>query len=101
MNNASQGQSVGMSKAKRCILLFTMQQDWDTRSVGSISWYPFSPWHNPSELGSAHGLSKALLQVVKVVQVVFHIQQGSQLAALSIKSPPPSAKSVDKSWKST
>ena len=77
MNNASQGQSAGMSKAKR-----------------SISWHPFSPWQNPSELGSAHGLSKALLQVVKVVQVVFHIQQGPQLAVLSIKSPPLSVKKV-------
>ncbi|MED9907413.1 MAG: hypothetical protein UFP31_10075, partial [Prevotella sp.] len=37
----------GMSKAKR-----------------SISWHPFSPWQNSSELGSAHGLSKALYFVV-------------------------------------
>ena len=26
----------------------------------SISWYPFSPWQSSSELGFAHGLSKAL-----------------------------------------
>ena len=59
MNNASQGQSAGMSKAKR-----------------SISWHTFSPWQNSSALGSAHGLSKALLQVVKVVQVVFSYSTG-------------------------
>ena len=45
------------------------------KRVGSISWYPFSPWLNSSELGSAHGLSKALLLVVKVVFVVFPHQQ--------------------------
>ncbi len=39
----------------------------------SISWHSFSPWHNLSELGSAHGLPKALYLVVKVVQVVFHV----------------------------
>ncbi len=41
------------------------------KRVGSISWYPFSPWQSSSELGSTHGLSKALLLVVKVVFVVF------------------------------
>ena len=45
------------------------------KRVGSILWYPFSPWQNSSELGSAHGLSKALLLVVKVVFVVFPHQQ--------------------------
>ena len=41
--------------------------------TGSIPWYPFSPWQNSSELGFAHDLSKALLYVVLVVQVVFPI----------------------------
>ena len=58
--------------AKPCILLFTLQQDCNTREAcRSLSWYPFSPWRNSSELGFAHGLSKALLLVVKVVFVVF------------------------------
>ena len=39
----------------------------------SITWHSFSPWHNLSKLSSAHGLSKELLLVVKVVQVVFHV----------------------------
>ncbi len=62
---------------KRCIMLFPLQQDCNTRAkrVGSISWYPFSPWQNSSELGFAHGLPKALFIVVKVVQVVFHYKQ--------------------------
>ena len=66
-----------MAYRKRCILLFTLQQDCNTRAkrVGSISWYPFSPWQNSSELGFAHGLPKALFIVVKVVQVVFHYKQ--------------------------
>ena len=66
-----------MAYRKRCIMLFTMQQDCNTRAkrVGSISWYPFSPWQNSSELGFAHGLPKALFIVVKVVQVVFHYKQ--------------------------
>jgi len=58
---------------KSCILLFTLQQDCYTQRVGSISWYPFSPWQNSSELGFAHDLSKALLYIVLVVQVVFPI----------------------------
>ena len=66
-----------MAYRKSCILLFTLQQDCNTRAkrVGSISWYPFSPWQNSSELGFAHGLPKALFIVVKVVQVVFHYKQ--------------------------
>ena len=39
----------------------------------SITWHSFSPWHNLSKLSSAHGLSKELLLVVKVVQVVFYV----------------------------
>ena len=43
----------------------------------SISWHPFSPWHNLSKLSSAHGLTKELLLVVKVVLVVFPSQQAA------------------------
>ena len=39
----------------------------------SITWHSFSPWHNLNKLSSAHGLPKALLLVVKVVQVVFYV----------------------------
>ena len=52
-------------------LMLRLQQD--CLSTGSIPWYPFSPWQNSSELGFAHDLSKALLYVVLVVQVVFPI----------------------------
>ena len=41
----------------------------------SISWHPFSPWHNSIKLGSAHGLSKALYFLVLVVALVFSCQQ--------------------------
>ena len=66
-----------MAYRKSCIMLFPLQQDCNTRAkrVGSISWHPFSPWQNSSELGFAHGLQKALFIVVKVVQVVFHYKQ--------------------------
>ena len=70
--NASPGQSAGKSKAKR-----------------SISWYPFSPWHNSnSVLRMAYrkrcvllftlqqdSSSERLQLVVKVVLVVFPIRQ--------------------------
>ena len=63
MNNASPGQiRQGMSKAKRCFLLFTSQQDITREAC-------------------------RLLQVVKVVLVVFLPQQGILLTILAIPSP--------------
>ena len=60
MNNASPGQiRQGMSKAKRCFLLFTSQQDITREAC-------------------------RLLQVVKVVLVVFLPQQGILLTILAI-----------------
>ena len=66
-----------------CFWLFTLQKDCihaqrvlSSRSC-SISWHSFSPWHNLSKLSSAHGLSKELLLVVKVVLVVFPTQQAA------------------------
>ena len=63
--------------------MFTLQKDCihaqrvlSSRSC-SISWHSFSPWHNLSELSSAHGLTKELLLVVKVVLVVFPTQQAA------------------------
>ena len=41
----------------------------------SISWHPFSLWHNLCKLSTAHGLSKGFYMIVKVVQVVFPTQQ--------------------------
>ena len=69
MNNASRGHCLFEAHANQGRIAIRAKR------VGSISWYPFSPWLNSSELGSAHGLSKALLLVVKVVFVVFPHQQ--------------------------
>ena len=64
MNNASRGHCLFEAHANQGRIAIRAKR------VGSISWYPFSPWLNSSELGSAH-LIEALLLVVKVVFVVF------------------------------
>ena len=63
-----------MNPCGALFLVVSFQQDC-VPAKRSISWHPFSPWHNSIKLGSAHGLSKALYFLVLVVALVFSCQQ--------------------------
>ena len=82
---------------KQPLVSMSLEEAMSPRSC-SITWHSFSPWHNLSKLSSAHGLPKELLLVVKVVQVVFPIQQAATdepySGALRIIVVAPNVKSV-------